>query len=419
MAQYKFEGDFENITETQLDFINKVVQEQNLDVDRVVFLPVGKPGDNFGSNVKRISIEGKKGIMRMIVKIAPTDEVQRQMSLTEILFKNEHFMYMKVLPKFLSLQRHTLDLQTPEEDMLRFARCYGSFTEAPNEVIILEDLCESKHVMLDKFQPLTSECMQSVLKSLAAFHTLSYALKQQEPETFAYYKSELVDVWGLMAHNPEFKTHTETFIGVIQAILDGDDNKKVVKDKLSDIVQLIIKLAKWEQNNKHSVILQGDAWTNNIMFKIWDDKVQTIMIDFQGSANSNPMVDVLYAIFNCSDRNTRARHYYVWLDYYYLELDKSLSNFGLKSNYIYPRDQMDADMKRYGKLIFGMSVMLANILMRDTNEASELMEAMNTTTDMNELMESMGNQTLNHETILRVRSKIEELIDCFTHYGLI
>ncbi|CAH1634843.1 unnamed protein product [Spodoptera littoralis] len=415
MAQYKFEGDFENITEPQLEFINKVIQEQDLDVNKVVFLPVGKPGDNFASNVKRLSIEGNNGNMNMIIKIAPSGEAQRMTFMSEIVFKNEHLMYVVILPKLQSLQK---EAGVPEEELLRFAKCYGSFTEAPNEVIILEDLCESDYVMLDKFESLSDECMKSVLKSFAIFHSLSYVLKHKEPDTFEYYKSQLYDVWSLMAENPVFKTHTEVFVMAVQALLEEEEHKNIVKSKLAEVFNLLTKLNKWEQKNKHSVIQQGDAWTNNIMFKIGEDKVQTVMLDFQGSKNNNPVADLLYVIFNCTDHETRAKHFFDWIDYYHAELENSLSNFGLKANYVYSRDQLDADVKRYGKLTFGMSVMLANLLMRDTNEASELLEAMKTTADMKELMESMGSQVLQHETIIRARKKVVDLITSFSEFGL-
>ncbi|CAH0664026.1 unnamed protein product [Spodoptera exigua] len=157
----------------------------------------------------------------------------------------------------------------------------------------------------------------------------------------------------------------------------------------------------------------GDAWTNNIMFKIGEDKVQTVMIDFQGSKNNNPVADLLYAIFNCTDHETRAKHFFDWIDYYHVELENSLSNFGLKANYIYSKDQLDADIKRYGKLMFGVSVMLANLLMRDTNEASEIMEAMKTTADMKELMESMGSQL--SEDALTDESSVIQQGDAWTN----
>ncbi|KAH9632176.1 hypothetical protein HF086_011922 [Spodoptera exigua] len=89
---------------------------------------------------------------------------------------------------------------------------------------------------------------------------------------------------------------------------------------------------------------------------------ESILIDYQVGKNSSPANDLLYMIFNCTDHEIRLKNFYNWLDYYHSELDKSLSNYGLKANYVYPRDQLDADLKRYGKLQFRCSILLCNVL---------------------------------------------------------
>lgn len=116
MAQYNFEGAFENINERQLVFINKVIQEQELQVTTVVFSPLGQAGDNFMANVKRINVEGENGSLKLIVKIASGVEIVRKTTNTDALFNNEHTMYAEVLPKFVQLQK---DAGVPEEEQLR------------------------------------------------------------------------------------------------------------------------------------------------------------------------------------------------------------------------------------------------------------------------------------------------------------
>lgn len=162
MSQYQFEGEFSNISERQMDFIHEVILKQNLQFDKVVFSPLGKPGDNFMSDVKRISIEGDHGSLKMIVKVASDLEAVRVATGTELLFTNEHVMYTEVLPKLVALQK---EAGVPEDEQLRYAKCYGSLNEAPNEVLILEDLNESKFRMLNKFEPLPEECIRIILKN--------------------------------------------------------------------------------------------------------------------------------------------------------------------------------------------------------------------------------------------------------------
>lgn len=263
MAQFNFEGDFENINERQLAFINQVIQEQDLQVTKVVFSRVGQPGDNFVADVKRVSVDSENGNLKLILKVASGVEIIRKTTNTHRMFSNEHTMYTEVLPKLLQLQK---DAGVPEEEHLKFAKCYGSLNEEPNEIIILEDLVESGFSMLNKFDSLSDECVKSILRNFAILHSLSYALKKKEPETFDHYKGNLVDVWLLLAQMPQFVQHLELIENEVISILDDEDHKKIVKNKAVDIIRLSAKLSK--EDNRYTIIQQGDAWTNNVMFKI-------------------------------------------------------------------------------------------------------------------------------------------------------
>uniref|UniRef100_A0A2A4JDG0 CHK kinase-like domain-containing protein n=1 Tax=Heliothis virescens TaxID=7102 RepID=A0A2A4JDG0_HELVI len=414
MAQYNFEGDLSNISERQLEFLNKVILEQELDASKVVFYPVGKAGDNFVANIKRIHIEGANDSLKLVAKIAPTNEMARQTTNTGILFNNEHTMYTEVLPKFVSLQKAA---GVPEEEQLRFAKCYGSLTEQPNEVIVLEDLNESGFIMMNKFESLSNECVRSILRNFAILHSLSYALKNKEPQKYDELKGKLMDAWELMAAIPQFAMHIANLESEIISVMEDEEHKRILKNKITDLFKVRAKLMKHE-NEKYMVIQQGDAWTNNVMFKLEEGSVESIMIDYQASSNVSPVVDLLYMIFNCTDHETRSKHFYDWIDYYHSELDNSLSNFGLKANFIYPRDQLDADLKRYAKLLFGLSLILANVLMRDSQEAGLVLEAMRNS-GVNELLESMTNQSLQGETVVRIQKRVGGLIATFNEFGLL
>ncbi|CAH1634840.1 unnamed protein product [Spodoptera littoralis] len=415
MARYNFEGNFANLSDRQAEFINEVIRKQDLNVNKVVFHTVGKADDNFMADVKRIGIEGDKGSMKMIVKIASANENVREFSLSEYLFGNEHFMYMEVLPKFVSLQK---EAGVPEEEQLKYAKCYGSLNEAPNEVVILEDLNESNFKMLNKFESLSDECVRSILKNFAILHSLSFVLKYQEPETYEAYKEKLHNVWNIRAGLPGVKQQFQSLENLILSTLDKEEYRNVIKNTVTCLPENMLKASKlWD--NPYSIIQQGDAWTNNIMFKFDGDELQeSIMIDYQLSKVSSPVIDLLYMTLNCTDYEIRTKNFYSWLDYYHSELDKSLSYFDLKADLIYPRDQLDADIKTYIKLLLPLSFMLANLLMRDANEAAKMKEAM-VDSGLEGVTTSMVNQAVQNVTLLRTRKKIEGLIDSVTELGLL
>uniref|UniRef100_A0A2A4JX92 CHK kinase-like domain-containing protein n=1 Tax=Heliothis virescens TaxID=7102 RepID=A0A2A4JX92_HELVI len=411
MAQYKFEGDFQSLNERQLEFVNEVVEKQGLKAKRVIFNTVGQAGDNFIGNVKRITIDGESESMKMIVKIATSDEMARFAINHEITFRNEHIMYTEVLPKLVELQKAA---GVPEKDQLRYAECYGSLNEVPNEVIILEDLNESHFSMLDKFKSLSNECVRNVLKGLATYHSLSFVLKKQEPEKYEDIKNKLTDGWSVVFSNPMMDIRWTLLESETIAFLD-DKHKHLVENKLINMLKGRAQFLQSEDES-YSVIQQGDAWTNNIMFKLEDDSIQSIMIDYQFSTNGNPTLDLLYIIFNCTDHETRSKYYHSWIDHYYLELDKSLSNFGLKASLVYPRNQLDIDMKKYARYMFHHCILFAHLLMRDPSEAADILESFKTV-HLDDL-EILKSENLQSATIGRIKNKIDEVIASYEEFGL-
>uniref|UniRef100_A0A2A4JCW2 CHK kinase-like domain-containing protein n=1 Tax=Heliothis virescens TaxID=7102 RepID=A0A2A4JCW2_HELVI len=412
MAQCNYEGDISNINEVQLQFINKVILEQGLKVNKLVFQPVGKAGDNFASSVKRITIESNKGNTKMILKIAPSIKFVRQVKNTEIQFKNEHIMYTEVLPKFLSLQKAA---GVPQNEQIRFAKCYGSLTEQPNEVIVLEDLNESDYIMLDKFKSLSDDCVKSVLKNFAIFHSLSYVLQKQEPETFDEINGKLTSMLTVFLEKPDFMKIIQVMEADTLSLFDNDPRKSLLINKIGNIPQMRNKLLN-DEDNEHSVILHGDGWTNNILFKMGEDSVQSVMIDYQGSNYGNTVVDLFYMIFNCTDHETRSKHYYDWINYYHSELANSLSNFGMDVTSIYPREQLNEDLKKYSILFFSLCVLASNLLMRDSTEARELMAAIGST-EMSKIVETMKSQRLQSKTYDRIKKRVVDLITSFQEFN--
>lgn len=419
MEKYNFEGDISNVNERQLEFINKVILQLGFENSKILFEPVGIAGDNYAACVKRIIIEGENKKMSIIAKVAPPNAALREAMNSHNLFRNEHIMYTEVLPKLEQLQN---EADIPEGEKLKYAKCYGSFSEPPNEVILLEDLKCSNFEMLDRFKSLSDECVKSVLKNFALLHSLSYVLRQKEPLTFDNYKTKLVNMWTSIETYEQIKMFFKGLEDNTILTLNRPEYDNLLRHKITNTLDQMLRLEKADKDSKYTVIHQGDSWTNNIMFRFEEGNlVESIMIDYQLSKNSSPVNDLLYMIFNCTDYEMRSKHFYDWIDYYHSELENSLSNYGLKVEFIYPRDRLDADLKRYGKLMFGFSIVLAGMLIRKSDDAAKLMEAMQSTDMSNiaEKSEEFGVSSLDEESIIRFKTRVVGLIKSFTEFGLL
>nr|XP_021187394.2 uncharacterized protein LOC110374136 [Helicoverpa armigera] len=414
MAKYNFEGDYSSFNDRQLNFINKVVNEQDLKVKKVVFHQLGQAGDNFMGNVKRINIEGENGNMNMIIKIAPSNEVARQTYQSGLMFRNEHVVYTKVLPKFVQLQKAA---GVPPEEQLKYAKCYGSLSEEPNEVIILEDLSESGFSMMDKFKSLPDNYVRNFLKSFAVLHSLSYALKSQEPAFYKQLKEDLKDPWSSFG-DFQIQMLKDTMEAGFLEIIQNEDHKNLLKNKITDGILERKKMIESENDRNHTIIQHGDGWTNNILFKLEDDKLQSVMFDYQGANNNNPMSDILFMIFHCTDHEARSKHFHDWIDYYHSEMDKFLSYFGLKVNEFYTRDQIDADLKKYAKIILGIVLLMINVIQRDSSEAGKLKDSMKNMENEADIADTMNTLDLQSGTVERINKKVGDLIETLHQFDL-
>lgn len=141
------------------------------------------------------------------------------------------------------------------------------------------------------------------------------------------------------------------------------------------------------------------------------------MIDYQLSRNASPANDLLYMIFNCTDYETRKKHFNDWIDYYHSELENSLFNYNLKCSLVYPRDKLDVDLKQYAKLSFGLSALLSSVLIRKSEDAAKITDAMKS-----DGMPDAGDfavSSLDEDSTTRFRNRIIGLIESFTDLGLI
>ncbi|XP_075982146.1 uncharacterized protein LOC142980574 [Anticarsia gemmatalis] len=419
MAQYNFEGDIDDLTDPQKQFIDKIINEQGFENSKVIFEPLGKVGDNYVAGVKRLTIQGKNGSMKMIAKLSPIHEMVRQFQNTKLMFKNEHTMYTEVLPKFVQLQK---EAGVPEEELFRYPKCYGSFTEYPHEVMLFEDLKVSNFKMLGRFNPLPNDYIKLILRDLAVLHSLSHVCRKKEPEAYESFKENLIDmiiVDGAGANSDQTRTIFQFVEYNMISLLEDPDIKDIVKGKVGPTWVLAAELAKAEKDSEHSVVVQGDAWTNNLMFNFENDaEVSSIMIDYQRSRVCSPVYDIMFMIFNGSDHEARKKHFHEWIDYYHSELGKSLAYFDLDVNSIYPRDVLDADMKRYGIPMFGLCLGIVNILVRKSEEIGILMSAMQDE-NMMEKIEELCNMRPDDEVIELFRSKIAGLVASFKEFGLL
>ncbi|KAI5640280.1 ecdysteroid kinase domain-containing protein [Phthorimaea operculella] len=404
----------------QWKLVTDVINEKGFGNGKVTVNAVGEAGDNFIAAVVRVTADKNGETFKMIAKVAPRNEQTRLASHTRVLFINEHVMYTEVFAKFTELEKAA---GIPEDERFRYPVCYGTITEEFEELILLEDLIEAGFTMLDRFKSLSDNDIRLVLKNFARLHSLSYALKDREPETYASYKNKLIDYLTL-APKPEDLKYFELIELDLINTLKAQKYVKFIKGTISKILDLAKKEGNWDENSRYSVIHQGDGWTNNIMFRLHDGVSESCcIIDYQVSRVASPVADLLFSLLTCTDYEMRKQHYISWIDFYHSELAKCLYEFGLKVDFVYPRDQLDADLKRHAKMGLIRTILVALMLSRESAEAAKIIEKWENDdgeeVSKDEMFEIARIGAMSEKAHAKFKSKVEDLIDTCVEFGLI
>lgn len=89
-----FSGDIASFNKNQINLLKDIIHNQGFDECKVKVEPAGKKGDNYGSAVVRVTADDNAGkTLKMIAKVAPTQELIRKNMPFGILFNNEIIMY--------------------------------------------------------------------------------------------------------------------------------------------------------------------------------------------------------------------------------------------------------------------------------------------------------------------------------------
>lgn len=118
--------------------------------------------------------------------------------------------------------------------------------------------------MIDK-DDVTPEHILLVIKTVAKFHAVSFALKDQKPDKFAEFVSNLDEVMFTRGKHSQFAGFVNQAENLAVDCITGEDDIHLVKALLhlyeTNQYDLIAELVEAEP---HSVILHGDMWPNNM-----------------------------------------------------------------------------------------------------------------------------------------------------------
>lgn len=210
-----------------------------------------------------------------------------------------------------------------ENGFNEYPNCYRTVNTESSESLFLEDLSVRGFVMVDRYtKDITVEHVLLLMRSLAKFHAISFAMKDQQPRQFNELTSSMDEVW-LNIEDKDRWNHFTKQSQHLKNVLSREEDAHLLGrvEKLLE-VEVIAANCIDSKITGCAVISHGDMWQNNLMFRYNDsgNPIEISLFDWQISRYSSPIIDIVYFIFCSTTKELRDKHYDDFLNVYHTTL---------------------------------------------------------------------------------------------------
>ncbi|KAF7279881.1 hypothetical protein GWI33_006642 [Rhynchophorus ferrugineus] len=244
------------------------------------------------------------------------------------------------------------------------------------EYLIFDDMKSLGYRMQDRKKTMDEAHVRMVIKELAKLHSFSFVLKHLKPEMYKEFSIKLNDYLKVLlrtsktdnrikhlmkryAKNSEFVKIMETYQNSSSQIFDNDGEN-------------------WDL-----VIIHGDVWCNNLMFKYDDAEnpqkpTSCCFLDWQLTKIGSPAYDLCYFFFYATSKEILNNHK-EYLALYYEIMRENLRYIGSDLNDIFPFELLEKHWRTFCRFMFLNTVTNLDMVLNDEKTLLEILEDKNDT----------------------------------------
>ncbi|CAB3226322.1 unnamed protein product [Arctia plantaginis] len=315
-------------------------------------------GDAYHSEVIRIKIygvnnNGKENYAQVVLKYMP-ESISRKLKFRAYdFYKNEIGFYEVVLPELLRFQS-TKNVKEPFDN---YAKLVFAQSDGSNDVICLEDANLHGFRGAVRQEGIDLDHCKIIMKVFARFHSLSFAMKDQEPEKFEKLRNAIFETYY---DERLWDWYTEFWKRISGIAIDAVEKEYPNSIYLEKVKQFAVPERYQDMINaatktvETGVISHGDCWTNNFLFKyVNGHPVDAKLIDFQITRCASPVLDISFIICACTSQDLRDKYYDELLKLYHDTLSDHIRELGSDPDKLYSWELFMAEIKKYS--YFGLA----------------------------------------------------------------
>ncbi|XP_031344110.1 uncharacterized protein LOC116171416 isoform X2 [Photinus pyralis] len=322
--------------------------------------------ENFGGIIIKADVKYKRigdCELNFILKCASPSETLRKLMYVHTPYIREIYLYSKVLPEFVSIQKE-FQIKKPFES---YATYYSSLKIDREEMIILQNMKTLGLKQRERHLPLDYNHVLLTVKEYARLHALSYALHYHRPELFEELEQNMADPmyfdFKLEGVRQVLQHRCSEALKALSPTEDQSAYQKLLYFS-DNAVSIVIKLL--NSANPHRVVSHIDCGIPNLLFEYENASnapIRVIMLDWQASRMESPAVDLVTFLFSATDKATRYR-YNELISEYYGCLCSFLAEFGCDGKKLLPFEVLQQQLKEYG--IMGLFMVIGLIYVYST-----------------------------------------------------
>lgn len=302
----------ECLTSTYVEnLLQYIFKDDSLRVNNFKVRPGSSAGDNYACQILRITCDyvknKQKDSLSIIAKNAPSSVFGKGRGLS--LVQREVKMLSETLPLLYA------ELCRKIETEPFFPIFYQ--TDADNNIFFIEDLKTDGYTLVDKKLSLDLDHVTLVIKTLAKMHASSYLLFTKNPD----YKNNYLNHSWKRSPGGGLERISTGMSKCLKKSLHlwpiGEEDKEIFrKIKFYDLM-----VDSYERKeSSFNVLLHGDCWTNNLMFRYKNGKpISVKFVDYQISNYNSIGLDLNYFLFTSSRENVKLEHLEDIFKIYYKE----------------------------------------------------------------------------------------------------
>ncbi|KAJ8962117.1 hypothetical protein NQ318_018074 [Aromia moschata] len=352
------------LTEDQNNLIKSIALKEGFDKYQLDVRSGSMKGDGFFRSYKKRNNKKRN----VVLKSASTNKKLRNMIPIKRAYISEIYLYKKVLPTFnhFQVENNIVDGFTA------YANIYGSIDKDNSECLVLEDLRKLNFKLWDRRVPMNQEHVALVMAEYGKLHGISLAMHEKRPELYKRLKEGFQESETLLPHEQKafpWESIGKRFLDMSCNAVQGNPVAMEAMKRLSEAADTFFQEDMKRMENQ-IVIIHGDAWCNNMMFKYEGlTPTKVCLLDWQMSRIASPVIDLAYFFFASSSKEVLL-NFSTYLKIYHENLTEILKKVLL----IFSFATLVYHWKIYAKFGLFVAPILLRVMLSESDQVPDLEE---------------------------------------------